>query len=53
MKYLSINRKVEGLAPASRPWLLGIPAFLIALMLLLWLIGRLASWIFVVLKVNK
>lgn len=53
MTSLSVNRKGEKLSHPMRPWFLGIPAFLVALMFLLWLVAHLASWVFVVLRVNK
>jgi hypothetical protein len=53
MTPIAVFRKVEGLASPMRPWLLGVPAFFITFLVLLWFLGRLASWIFVVLRANK
>jgi len=47
------KQRSEGLARAMRPWLYGIPAFLLAFVFLLWSLSRLASWIFALLKVTK
>ena len=53
MVSLTKDRKTEGITDAMRPWLLGIPAFLIVMLFLLWSLARLASWIVVVLRANK
>jgi hypothetical protein len=46
-----MQQKTESLAPAWRPWLLGVPGFFLALSFLVWIIARLASWI--VLSINR
>jgi hypothetical protein len=53
MTVLTMNRKIEKLAPDYRPWLLGVPGFLIAFSFLVWIVTHVASWVFVVLKENK
>jgi len=53
MTSLSENRKHEKFGSGMRPLFLGIPAFLVVFMFLLWAVSRLAAWVFVVLRANK
>jgi hypothetical protein len=50
---ITAKRRGENLGRIMRPWLYGIPAFLLAFVFLLWSLSRLASWIFALLKVTR
>jgi hypothetical protein len=48
-----LSRKSSRLSDPRRPWYIGVPTFIAVSIFLLWSVGRLASWVFVVLRANK
>lgn len=48
-----LSKKNSSLSDPMRPWYIGVSAFIVTVIFLLWTVGRLASWVFVVLKANK
>ncbi len=53
MTSLSANQKREEFMHSARPWFIGIAAFLVISVVLVWLLARLASWVFAVLNAAK
>lgn len=47
------SKKSSRPSDPMRPWYIGVPAFIAISTFLLWSVGRLASWVFVVLRANK
>ena len=53
MTPLSMNTRSKELLHSMRPLLLGIPTFLLASVVLVWSLAKLASWVFAALKAAK